>query len=63
MFDSEKNARAILGRNVDRAISRGEVRPHEREHAIDVARTLWTGQKGNGRAVDEAVALVKRGQA
>jgi hypothetical protein len=54
--------RAILRQNIERenAMGRG-VRPHEVERAVDIAETLFTGQKGNGQAATEAIEIVKKG--
>lgn len=58
---TDRNARVIMGQHIDRAIAKGEVRPHEREKAIDIACDNWTGQTGNGVAAEHAINAIKRG--
>lgn len=58
---TDRNARAIMAKDVDRAISRGEIRPHEREKTISRAVTNWTGRTGQGTAVETAIESIKRG--
>lgn len=58
---NDRNNRAIMGRHVDRAIAKGDIRPHERERTIDIACTNWTGRTGNGHAAEAAIETVKRG--
>ncbi len=59
--DRERNTREILGRNIDEAIKRGDLRSHEREHAIDIAREIFHGNVTNGEATDKAIRIVKKG--
>lgn len=56
---SDKNADAILRQGVERRITAGEIRPIDRERAVTIAHTLWTGGKGNGQAVDEAARVCR----
>lgn len=63
-MDHKELNRIILRGNIERESQMGRgVRPHEVEHAVDVAETLWTANKGNGQATDEAIALIRDGLA
>lgn len=58
-FDREKNTRDILTQTVKN--QRDTVRPHEVERTVDLATTLWKGNKGSGQAAREAIEIVKSG--
>ena len=67
-FDEGKNARAIMRQNIQNRNEHSTwsnhgpvIRPHEMERAVDIAVTLWTGNKGNGQAADEAIAIINKG--
>lgn len=49
--------------NAQRAADRGEIRQHEVEKVTSISETLFKGNKGNGQATQEAIALVKEGKA
>jgi hypothetical protein len=60
---NDKNTRLIMGKHVDQAIARGEIRAHEREKTISLAANNWVGQTGNGHAAEAAIKAVKDGLA
>jgi hypothetical protein len=61
-YNEHDNDRAIMAPQIDRAISNGQIRPHERERAIELAVSNWhsTGG-GNGRAAEAAVTAIQKG--
>jgi hypothetical protein len=59
--EERANARSIMSRHIDKAIERGDIRPHERDRAIDLAVNNWKGNMGNGQAADLAIEAFKKG--
>lgn len=60
---TDRNAEAILRSVAQRHVDKGEIRPHELNKTVAIAHTLWTGDKGNGQAVEEAVRVIRSGAA
>lgn len=54
--------RRILQGNAERAAAEGKIRPHEVEKVTSISETLFKGNKGNGDATREAIALVREGK-
>ena len=64
MFKKDELNRRILRSNIERESAKGRgVRPHEVERTTDIAMSLFKGQKGNGQAAKEAIAIVRDGLA
>lgn len=63
MYDSDRNAEGILRGNAQRAADRGEIRQHEVERVVELAKPLFKGSTSNGEATQHAIDLVKKGLA
>jgi hypothetical protein len=64
MISDRELKRKILRSNIERENQLGRgVRPHEVERAVDIAETLFVGQKCNGDASNEAISIVRSGLA
>lgn len=56
--------RQILRDNIERESAKGRgVRSHEIDKTVAIAESLFHGQKTNGEASREAIALVREGKA
>jgi hypothetical protein len=59
-----QNKRDILRGNIERDSASGRgVRPHEVEHAVDIAESMFHGQTSNGEATKKAIKLIREGLA
>lgn len=56
-------SRDCLRKDINEAVDRGDLRPHERERALDLAVSNWKGRVTAGEATRAAVNAFKKGLA
>lgn len=57
----ERNAKAIIGQNIDRDSVGRKLTPEARERAIDFGAQVWKGDMGNGDAARIGIKHVTSG--
>lgn len=61
--ERQRNSDAIIRGNAQRAANHGEIRQHEVERVVELARPIFKGTISNGEATAAAIRQVRSGAA